>query len=284
MVTVTHNPNQKERGSMTTATQKSEFRFRGIVRERYPHSLVSLYIDGTERLLFKNMPVDYFGGDTMQLVDIAFQRWITNLLLPWRMNGIQDEELLAALRLGWRERRNIVPGLNRTYRFLPAQGCTSQNLVFVFTTDKSDIEEDERMRREDSERVRLAREERARQVALGSKGNLVSRELMERYRASEKVSFSARSFNSIEYRAIFFGSDSISIRDLSPMLDIRPQDLVGIFKTEHAVNSYDDLGSLRLDDEDGFVALATLLGKKIEVWKEDGSTGKHYYLFSVSPR
>ena len=129
------------------------------------------------------------------------------------------------------------------------------------------------------------------------------------------VKFSARRFNFIQYRQIAFDDIGwwLPLRRVLPILGITPQMLrpvfsdfqlslekrsfpfnsrwLGLNKQTHKaiklelpknIESYEELGEFPLSDKP-FQELAKILGKSVEVWREDGGTGEHYHIFTACP-
>lgn len=140
--------------------------------------------------------------------------------------------------------------------------------------------------------------------------------IVEQFRIASLVKFSARPFNRVCYRAVSFGDLGwwIPLSRVLPLIGITPTQLRPVFNPQYClpkrpfpfnlswfgsnknrhkshlekvelpekVESYDDLGFFRLDNA-RFCALAQILGKSVEVWREDGGTGEHYPLFTAYP-
>lgn len=114
--------------------------------------------------------------------------------------------------------------------------------------------------------------------------------ITEAFANAEIVSFSARRFNSVQFRAI--GLEGLEwwlplVRVL-PLVGITPQMLRPVFnllaevELPEEIESYEQLGNFPLTEEH-FLKLAKVLGKSVVVMREDGTTGGHYYLFTAHP-
>jgi hypothetical protein len=102
---------------------------------------------------------------------------------------------------------------------------------------------------------------------------------------ADVIKFSARPFNRVKYRAIAFGDLGwwLPLARVLPLIDITPEMLKPVFNLSlEVVETYEQLGSFPLNGG-AFCELAKVLGKSIEVWREDGGTGDHYHLFTALP-
>ncbi len=113
--------------------------------------------------------------------------------------------------------------------------------------------------------------------------------IIEAFAQVNSVKFSARTFNHIPYRSIGIGDLGwwLSLTRVLPLLGITPQMLKPVFSVPNRVlpeniETYEQLGDFPLSEKP-FQKLAEILGKSIQVWREDGSTGDHYYLFTAHP-
>ncbi len=52
------------------------------------------------------------------------------------------------------------------------------------------------------------------------------------------------------------------------------------FRIPKNVAEYKQLGSFPLEEQ-RFIDLTKILGKSVAVWREDGGTGEHYYIFTA---
>lgn len=138
--------------------------------------------------------------------------------------------------------------------------------------------------------------------------------IVQAFTSTEKVLFSARNFNYIGLRHIGFGDLGwwLQLRRVLPLIGITPQMLRPVFdhqtevvkrrfpfnlgwfglnknqyktinfKLPRKIKTFDQLRCFRIAPK-AFQELARLLGKPVEVWREDGGTGKHFYLFTAHP-
>lgn len=134
------------------------------------------------------------------------------------------------------------------------------------------------------------------------------------YQSVDQIRFSARPFNSIFYRKIAFGDLGwwLPLERVLPLIGITSQMLRPVFDTKQMlvkrkfpfnwswfglnkkcydsvlieipeqIDRSEQLGILVLEKE-SFYKLADVLGKIIEVYKEDGGTGDHYHLYTIHP-
>ncbi|HBE90251.1 MAG: hypothetical protein A3E37_02330 [Candidatus Andersenbacteria bacterium RIFCSPHIGHO2_12_FULL_46_9] len=144
--------------------------------------------------------------------------------------------------------------------------------------------------------------------------SITDQEIKDAFAKAPSISFSARPFNFIEWRSVSIHSLCwwIPLVRLLPLIGIQPQNLRPVFNPQPAlvkrqfpfnlrwfglnknryktvqvelpehIDTYDMLGMLPLD-ELRFYQLASVIGKPIEVYREDGGTGEHNYLFTASP-
>ncbi|MDO8585185.1 MAG: hypothetical protein Q7R85_03670 [bacterium] len=129
--------------------------------------------------------------------------------------------------------------------------------------------------------------------------------IKEAFAGSNLVSFSARPNNCIEYRSIAFGDLGwwLPLMRVLPLIGITPQMLRPVFSPREKrvqcescgngykivkvelleiIETYEQLGGFPIADKP-FRELARIFGKSVEVLREDGGTGEHYYLFTVHP-
>jgi hypothetical protein len=138
--------------------------------------------------------------------------------------------------------------------------------------------------------------------------------IQEAFAKSDSVKFLAKRFNHIPYRSITFGDFGwwLPLSRVLPIIGITPQVLRPVFNPQRdlrprhfpfnlkwfglnknryeitdvdlpkTIKSYEKLGFFRLNEKN-FLELAKILGKVIEVIKDDGSTGEYYHLFSAYP-
>lgn len=128
------------------------------------------------------------------------------------------------------------------------------------------------------------------------------------------VQFSAKPFNSVAWRSVAFGDLGywLPLGRVLPIVGITPQMLRSVFspglrsvprpfpfncgwlglnrrrfdvveqELPQEIRTYEQLGSFPLS-QDRFKRLAKVLGKAIEIFREDGSTGEHRYVMTVHP-
>lgn len=112
--------------------------------------------------------------------------------------------------------------------------------------------------------------------------------IREAFARADVVQFSARSNNCIKYQSIAFGNLGwwLSLTRVLLLVSITPQMLRPVFSTEGElpddIGSYEELGSFPLSRKP-FQELARVLGKSVEVLREDGASGYHYHLFTARP-
>jgi hypothetical protein len=131
---------------------------------------------------------------------------------------------------------------------------------------------------------------------------------------ADSVSLSVRHSNYISYRFIAFGDLGwwLPLMRVLPLIGITPQILRPVFNPQwktvkrrfplnhkwfglnkktvktveielpEVIETYEQLGSFPLAEKP-FQELARILGKSVEVMREDGSTGEHHHLFTVRP-
>ncbi len=143
-------------------------------------------------------------------------------------------------------------------------------------------------------------------------------DIIDAFKATDTVHFSARRNNLVKYRKIGIPGLGwwLPLMKVLPLIGITPEMLLPVMGL-HDVQSieqaklvgeplrsrviaevkgrqmgtliarrsapqlaYDDLGSIGLAN-DPFIALALVLNKNIEVHHEDGGTGEHVYIFTV---
>lgn len=138
--------------------------------------------------------------------------------------------------------------------------------------------------------------------------------IVDLFNQATVVDFSARPFNTVQYRSIGFGDLGwwIPLTRVLPLVGITPTMLRdafnprvkvvkrrgpagwswwGINKRCHKtvavdlpaeIASYDELGSFPLAIQP-FHALSRIMNKTIKVWREAGGTGDHTWIFTVHP-
>lgn len=138
--------------------------------------------------------------------------------------------------------------------------------------------------------------------------------IKEAFANVNSVSFSARPFNHIPYRSIALGDLGwwLPLRRVLPLIGITPQMLRPVFNPQLKmvkrrfpfnlswfelnknrykfvevelpanIDTYEQLGDFPFADKP-FQELARILGKSVEVLREDGGTGDHHHLFTVHP-
>ena len=139
--------------------------------------------------------------------------------------------------------------------------------------------------------------------------------ILTAFALADTVRFSARRFNTIAHRSIGIGDIGwwLPLSRVMPLLGITPQmlrpafnfprivvkkrhfpfginffglnrivDLVEVNGLSETIDTYDQLGAFCIEDEP-LKAFARILGKTIEVWREDGGSGEHYLLLTVTP-
>jgi hypothetical protein len=137
--------------------------------------------------------------------------------------------------------------------------------------------------------------------------------IAEEYLKTDTIRFSARPFNTVIYRSIAFGELGwwLSLIRVLPLVGVTPQMLRPVFNPQtkwlklptrrkfrwfgsrkfihhlvvqtlpDEIATYHQLGGFPLS-VDNFLALSKVLGKSIEVYREDGGSGEHRYLFTVT--
>lgn len=114
--------------------------------------------------------------------------------------------------------------------------------------------------------------------------------IRKEFASANEVSFSARRFNYISYRSIAFGDFGwwFPLLRVLPLIGITPQMLRSVFSRVKEVNlpevieTYEQLGGFPLSDKP-FQELARILGKSVRVFRCDGRTDDHCFLFTAHP-
>lgn len=125
--------------------------------------------------------------------------------------------------------------------------------------------------------------------------------IKEEFAKAQEIHFSARPNTLIHHRKISFGTLGwwIPLPRVLTLLGITPTMLLPVFIGQRRFNpetrrleivdlpieidTYEELGSFGQFDRRPFKELARILGKRIQVHSEDGSTGDHHYLYMVEP-
>lgn len=138
--------------------------------------------------------------------------------------------------------------------------------------------------------------------------------IKEEFANATMVRFSAKRFNFIPYRSIAFGDLGwwLPLKRVLPLIGITPQMLRPMFSPQREtvkrrfpfnlkwfgfnkqtyktievelppmVETYEELGEVRVEGA-RFVQFAQILGKPVEVLREDGYSGEHYPVFTAYP-
>lgn len=120
-----------------------------------------------------------------------------------------------------------------------------------------------------------------------SPDQITDEEIIDAYKSADTIRFSARRNNYVIYRSIAFGELGwwLSLTRVLPLVGVTPQMLRPVFKRfdfGEQLHSYHQLGSFPLTAE-AFKKLAKVLGKSIEVLREEPDTMEHIHLFTAHP-
>ncbi len=197
----------------TTEETRPGFIFRTQVGKRNRIIVpVKLFIRGQSKPV-GTVKLEYWRGDNIILGDIAFQMWVTEGFFH---KTVTDPNLLSVLVLCQRERRANLVWYRRTFRFVLAEGGTEKNILFILTTDKSDLSDRQKRILEVGEDA-VEREEAEREAA---------RKLREKNRRDHKEEMRIKHAQLIRM-TVRSAIDSKSV----PLDDVKTLDGIGLLRS-----------------------------------------------------